>query len=218
MRDIYRRYVFSDEQRKIALTLNLDIPAHDNSGKHTDLPIRYFTVAEFLQMAEAGVFDPDDRVELMDGIVLDMKPIRKPHGARISIVLQVLMDQIPRNIMKYSRSTIRLDDGSAPEPDIALLTPNASLDRENIPGAEDILLIIEIADSTLPRDRTDKARRYAQSGIPELWILILASEEIKVHRQPAPEGYAGVQSYRRGDALTIQALPGIQLTVDELLQ
>ena len=127
------------------------------------------------------------------------------------------MDKVPRNIMKYSQSTIRLNDGSGPEPDIALLTPQASIDRENIPRPEDILLVIEIADSSLRADRGDKARRYAASGIPELWVFVLDADEIEVSRQPTPGGYADVQVRRRGDTLTIQELPGVQLAVAELL-
>ena len=218
MRDVIGRYVFSDEQRRIARKLKLDLPAQAHTGERKGLPPRKFIVEEFVRMGEAGIFDPDGRVELIDGVVFEMAPIGKPHGARISIVLQELMDKIPRNIMKYSQSTIRLNDGSGPEPDIALLTPEASLDRENIPRPEDILLIIEIADSSLRTDRNDKARGYAESRIPELWIFVLADDEIEVHRQPTPEGYADVQRYRRGDTLTIQALPGVRLAADELLQ
>ena len=154
MRDVIGRYAFSDEQRRIARKLKLNIPAQGRIGEHKGLPLGKFTVEEFVRMGEAGIFDPDGRVELIDGVIFEMAPIGKPHGARISIVLQELMDKIPRNIMKYSQSTIRLNDGSGPEPDITLLTPAASLDRENIPRPEDILLIIEIADSTLPREQS----------------------------------------------------------------
>ena len=217
MRDVIGRYVFSDEQRRIALKLKLDIPAHSHIADHKGPPPRKFTVEEFVRMGEAGIFEPDCRVELIDGVILEMAPIGKPHGARISIVLQALMDAVPRNIMKYSQSTIRLNDGSGPEPDIALLTPQASMDRENVPGPEDILLIIEIADSSLRIDRNQKARRYAESGIPELWIFVLDADEIEVHRQPTPDGYADMQTYRRGDTLTIQELPGVELAVEDLL-
>ena len=217
MRDVIGRYKFTTEQHKLAQTLNLDVPVWQYGGEQKGLPPRKFTVEEFVRMGEAGIIEPDGRVELIDGVIFEMAPIGKPHGARISIVLQALMDKVPRDFMKYSQSTIRLNDGSGPEPDIALLTPEASLDRENIPRPEDILLIIEIADSTLPRDQREKARRYAQSDIPELWIFVLASDEIEVSRQPTPEGYADVQTYRRGDTLTIQALPDVRLTVDELL-
>lgn len=107
---------------------------------------------------------------------------------------------------------------TGPEPDIALLTPEASRDAENIPRPEGVLLVVEVAGSSLRTDRGGKARRYAQNGIPELWIFILASDEIKVCRQPTPEGYAYVRRYRRGDTLTIQALPDVRLAVDDLLQ
>ena len=217
MRDIIGRYVFSDEQRRIAQVKKMEIPSGGETGNSKGLPTRKFSVEEFVRMGEAGVFETGVRVELIDGVIFEMAPIGKPHGARISIVLQVLMDKVPRNIMKYSQSTIRLNDGSGPEPDIALLTPRASLDRENVPRPEDILLIIEIADSTLPRDRGEKARHYAESGIPELWVFVLDTDEIEVSRQPTPDGYAEVQTYRRGDMLTIQELPDIELAVDDLL-
>lgn len=215
MRKTIGRYKFSERQR-LAL-VNAGLLPSDSTRKSTTLASRKFSIDEYIGMAEIGVLGKEDRVELVDGVVVEMAPIGKPHGARISIVLQVLMDEVPRNIMKYSQSTIRLNDGSGPEPDIALLTPQASLDRENVPLPEDILLIIEIADSTLPRDRREKARRYAESSIPELWILIVQTEEIEVHRQPGPDCYANVQVYRRGDTLTIQELPDIDLAVDDLL-
>ena len=91
------------------------------------------------------------------------------------------------------------------------------MDRENIPGPEDILLVIEIADSSLRADRNRKAQRYAASGIPELWIFVIETDDIEVSRQPTPDGYADVQVYRRGDTLSIQELPGIELRVDDLM-
>ena len=215
MRKTIGRYKFSHSQQLALVDAGL-LPS-DLFRKSRPLASRKFSVDEYMGMVDIGVLSKDDRVELVDGVIVEMAPIGKPHGARISIVLQALMDIVPRNIMKYSQSTIRLDDGSGPEPDIALLTPIASMDRENIPGPEDILLVIEIADSSLRADRNQKARRYAASGIPELWIFVLETDEVEVSRQPTPDGYADVQVYRRGDTLTVQELPGIQFTVDDLL-
>ena len=216
MRKMIGRYKFSDSQQLALVHAGL-LPS-DLSRKSRPLVSRKFSVDEYMGMVDIGVLSKDDRVELVDGVIVEMAPIGKPHGARISIVLQALMDIVPRNIMKYSQSTIRLDDGSGPEPDIALLTPLASMDRENIPGPEDILLVIEIADSSLRADRNQKARRYAASGIPELWIFVLETDEVEVCRQPTPEGYADVQVYHRGDTLTIQELPDVRIAVGELLQ
>lgn len=218
MRDVIGRYKFSEEQREIAQSLKPAIHVAQYSGERKGQPARKFTVEEFVRMAEAGIFDLDHRVELIDGVVMEMAPIGKPHGNRVSDIVEALVPKKPGNVRIYIGSTIRLDDGTGPQPDIALLTPESSRDEENIPRPKDILLIVEVADSTLRTDRNDKAKRYAQSGIPEMWILIVASEEIEVRRQPTPEGYADVQHYRRGETLTIQALPDVRVAVDDLLQ
>ena len=217
MRDVIGRYEFTAEQDKLAQTLKLDVQARQNSGEQKGLPPRKFTFEEFMQMAEVGIFDPDDRVELIDGVIFEMAPIGRPHGRRTHRIARLLGRILPDEVEISIQSTIRLNDVYSPEPDIALLTPEASLDGENVPRPEDILLIIEIADSTLPRDRREKARRYAQSGIPELWIFVLETDEIEVSRRPTPEGYADVRVYRRGDTLAILELPGVELAVDELL-
>lgn len=218
MRDVIGRYVFSDEQRKIAQKLKLDIPVQGYIGEHKELLTRKFTVEEFVRMGEAGIFEPDVRVELIDGVIVEMSGTGRPHARRTHRIARLFGRILPEDVEVSVQSTIRLNDWSGPEPDIALLSPEASLDGENIPSPEDILLIAEVADSSLRIDRGNKARRYAESGIPELWVFVLADDEIEVHRQPTPEGYADAQRYRRGDTLTIEALPGVRLAVDDLLQ
>jgi Uma2 family endonuclease len=218
MRDVIGRYVFNDEQRKIALTLKLDVPTQGYIGGHKELPARKFTVEEFVRMGEAGIFEPDIRVELIDGVIVEMSGTGRPHARRTHRITRLFGRILPDDIEVSVQSTIRLNDWSGPEPDIALLSPEASLDGENIPSPEDILLIAEVADSSLRIDRGEKARRYAENGIRELWIFVLADGEIEVHRQPTPEGCADVQRYRRGDALTILALPDVRLAADDLLQ
>ena len=217
MRDVIGRYAFSDEQRKIAQKLKFEIPTQVSMEGHKGLPPRKFTVDEFVRMGEAGIFEPDIRVELIDGVIVEMSGTGRPHARRTHRITRLFGRILPEDIEVSVQSTIRLDDWSGPEPDIALLSPEASLDGENIPRPEDILLIAEVADSSLRIDRGDKARRYAESGIPELWIFVLERDEIEVYRQPTPEGYADVQVYRRGCTLTIQELPGIELAVDDLL-
>ncbi len=218
MRNVIGQYKFTDEQRRIAKTLNLDIPAQDYVGERKGLPAGRFTVDEFVRMAGEGIFDPGARLELADGVVVEMAPTGRPHGRRTHRIARMFGRILPDSMEVSVQSTIRLNDWTGPEPDIALLTPEASADEANIPGPQDILLIVEVSDSNVTTDRGEKARRYAQSGIPELWILIVATGEVEAHRQPTPEGYANVQLYRRGDMLTIQELPGVTVAVDELLQ
>ena len=176
-----------------------------------------FTLNQYVQMAETGILTSDDQTELIDGMVMQMSPIGRPHSYRVSHLAQTFIRILPHNIGVHLGSTIRLLDQTAPQPDLALLTPQASQDRQNIPGPQDILLIVEVAGSSLQTDRHSKAQRYAQSNIPELWIFPLEAPEIQVHRHPTPTGYAHTQTYRPNQILTIQALPQIQLTTNQLL-
>ena len=215
MRSIIGKYKFSAGQYRAMNKAGI-IPT-DPPKKAPDLMSRRFTVDEYMRMAEVGVLDSDDRVELIDGVITEMAPTGRPHGRRTHRIARMFGRIVPEDVEISIQSTIQLNDHSAPEPDIALLNRRASLDKENIPRAEDILLVVEVAESSLRSDRGPKARRYAQSGIPELWIFDLADGEIEVSRQPTPQGYADIRRYRPGDTLTIQALPEIRLTVDQLL-
>ncbi len=214
MREIIGRYKFSPAQ--LRLMVKFGIALVDTIEK-AHSPAYKFTVGEFVRMAETGILDSDARVELMDGVIIEMAPTGRPHGRRTHRIARMFGRVVPEDVEISVQSTIRLNDWTGPEPDIALLNPQASLDEENIPRAEDVLLIVEVADSTLRIDRGDKARRYAESGILELWIFVLADGEIEVCRQPAAEGYADVRRFRRGDMLAPLRLPEIRLAVDELL-
>lgn len=215
MRDIIGPYQFSARQlEKMARVYALPT---GNREKNLRQKSKTFVVDEYIKMVELGVLYSDDRVELIDGVIIKMAPTGRPHGRRTHRIARMFGSIVPEDVEISIQSTIQLNDHSAPEPDIALLNRRASLDEENIPRAEDILLVVEVAESSLRSDRGPKARRYAQSGIPELWIFILADGEIEVSRQPTPQGYADIRRYRPGDTLTIQALPEIRLTVDQLL-
>ena len=215
MRKAIGRYKFSESQQ-LAL-VNAGLLTLDAAGKSRPLASRKFTVDELVRMADLGILDSDVRVELIDGVLLEMAPTGRPHGNGVSNIARAFWEKCPRNAQVYLGSTVRLSDDTGPQPDVALLRPEASFESENVPRAEDILLVVEVAGSSLRTDRGEKARRYAQSGIPELWIFVLEADEVEVSRQPTPEGYADVQIYRRGDTLTIQELPEVRIAVDELL-
>ncbi len=215
MRDVKGRYKFSESQERVLTEAGL-LPSK-STAKPLTAASRKFTVDEYMQMVDIGVLGKEDRVELVDGVILEMAPVGRPHELRVNRLVRLFIHAVPENVEVNIQGTIRLNDLSGPEPDIALLTPQASMDVVNIPDSEGIILVVEVAGSSLQRDRGEKARRYAESGIPELWIFMLESDEIEVSRQPTPDGYADVQVYRRGDTLTIQELPGILFRVDDLL-
>ena len=215
MRDVKGRYKFTESQHGVLAEAGL-LPSK-STVKSVATSTRKFTVDEYMQMVKIGVLGKEDRVELVDGVILEMAPVGRPHELRVNRLVRRFIRAVPENVEVSIQGTIRLNDLSGPEPDIALLTPQASMDSVNIPSPEGIILVVEVAGSSLRTDRGEKARRYAASGIPELWIFILDTDEIEVSHQPTPEGYTDVQVYRRGDTLTIQGLPGIQFTVDDLL-
>lgn len=215
MREVKGRYEFSESQQRVLAEAGL-LPSK-SATKSLVAASRKFTVDEYMQMVELGVLGKEDRLELVDGVILEMAPVGRPHELRVNRLVRLFILAVPENVEVNIQGTIRLSDLSGPEPDIALLTPQASMDVVNIPSSQGIILVVEVAGSSLQRDRGEKARRYAESGIPELWIFLLENDEIEVSRQPTPNGYADVQVYRRSDTLTIQDLPGIRLAADDLL-
>ena len=207
MRQTIGPYPFTPTQRRALHHAGITPRAHPQK----------FTITEYVRMAETGILTSDDQTELIDGIIMQMAPTGRPHANRLSQIAKVFIENIPRSIQAHLGSTIRLPNQTAPQPDLALLTPQASQDRQNIPGPADILLIIEIAAPSPHPDRQTKAQRYAQSNIPELWIFPLESQEIQVHRHPTPQGYTDIQIYRPNQTLTIPTLPQITLTTNQLL-
>ena len=215
MRKTIGRYKFTESQHKVLAEAGLLSPK--STARSAAASQRKFTVDEYMQMVDLGVIGKEDRLELVDGVILEKAPVGRPHELRVNRLVRLFVRTVPENVEVSIQGTVRLNDLSGPEPDIALLTPDASQDTVNLPSPEGVILVVEVAGSSLRTDRREKARRYAQSGIPELWIFVLETDEVEVSRQPTPQGYAHVQTYRRGDTLTIQELPGVSLAVDRLL-
>ena len=179
---------------------------------------RKFTVEEFYRMVPACILGEDTLEELIDGDVMVRALKTGHHSHAISDLFRLFISGIAPGFCPIIQCPIRLDRYNEPVADMALLAGDS--DSEEHPGPQDVLLVIEIADTPdeVEYDRNIKLSLYASYGIPELWIFVLADDAIEVHRQPTPEGYADVQRYRRGDTLTIQALPGARLAADDLLQ
>ena len=179
---------------------------------------RKFTVDEYYRMAEVGVLQPDERVELINGDITLMAPIGPEHVWSVnrwnSNFAQLVVEG---RLIVQIQSPVLLGDNSQPEPDVALLTPQA----QSYPGAlatpENILLVIEVSDTTLAYDRGVKLILYAQANIPETWIMNLDENCIEAFTEPGPEGYAQHTIYRRGDTVSPSTLPDVEFAVDDLL-
>lgn len=174
------------------------------------------TVEIYHLMAEKGAFGPEDRVELIGGKIFDMSPIGSLHARCVNFLNAFLGRVLQEEYILNVQNPIILDDESEPEPDLAVLRHVADFYKDELPGAGEVKLIIEIADSSVEFDRNIKLRRYAMAGIAESWLIDLINERVEVHTRPEPDGYAQVKVFRRGENAVSATLPSIDLPVDDI--
>ena len=177
---------------------------------------RRFTRAEYYRMAEAGILGEDDRVELIEGEILQMSPIGDRHTAFIINLNQRLVLRLAGLALVSIQSPVVLTEDTEPQPDLAVLRLRAVPYKERGARAEDVLLLIEVADSSLAYDRTTKLRLYAAAGIPEYWIVDCTTESVEIYRNPGPTGYRDVTRATGTATLTLQAFPDVELTTTEI--
>jgi Uma2 family endonuclease len=175
-----------------------------------------FTVADYHRMAEAGILGEDSRVELIRGQIVDMAPIGAPHLGMVVRLNRLLTIRLAGLAVVSPQNPVRLDDGSEPEPDLAVLKPRADDYGTATPRPNEVLLLIEVSDSTLKDDRDVKVPLYAECGIPECWLVDLAGRAVEVYRQPQDGRYTEVQRIGAAGTLEIGALPGVALAVSAL--
>ena len=178
---------------------------------------RYFTVAEYHRMAEAGILPEDDRVELIEGEILRMSPIGSRQAASVKRLNTLLSGLIRQNAIVSVQDPIILNDYSEPEPDIALVRPRNDFYAQGHPTAADVMLVIEIADTSVDYDRLIKLPAYARSGIPELWIANLPHDVVEAYAEPVDGAYQRTRLYKRGESISPQLLPNIVIEVESIL-
>ncbi|MEC4984219.1 MAG: Uma2 family endonuclease [Oscillatoria sp. PMC 1068.18] len=181
--------------------------------------IRLWTVAEYHKMAEVGILQPDEPVELIAGqIIRKMSPQNSPHAAAITRSDRVLRNLLPQNITIRIQLPLQLNNYSEPEPDLAVVKRDFLDYDDRHPTAAEVYLIIEIADSTLKTDREVKALSYASSGISDYWILDLNNRQLRVFRQPREDGYQSEVILTENNSISPLAFPNLKLTVAEMLR
>jgi hypothetical protein len=178
---------------------------------------RRFTREEYHRMAEAGILHEDDRVELIEGEIVQMTPIGRRHAACVAELNRLLVPMVGQRALLWPQNPITLPDDTEPQPDIVLLRPRADRYLQDDARPEDVLLLVEVADTSQRYDRLVKLPLYGRAGVPEVWIVDLPGEVIEVHRRPAPSGYAQVERLGRGGAVAPAAFPDIVLPVDAIL-
>jgi Uma2 family endonuclease len=182
----------------------------------TTLPARRkIDVDAYHRMAEAGILAPDERVELIDGEILQMVPIGSEHGSVTSSLVQRFVLALRERAFVTGSMPLRLDALNEPEPDVLVLRPRSDRYRDALPGPADVLLVVEVAKSSLDYDRRVKAPLYAAAGVAELWIVDLVNRRIEVHREPGADGYGRIDAHATG-TLAPAALAMARVDVDEL--
>jgi len=172
---------------------------------------RPITAAEYHRMGEVGILGEHDRVELIEGELVAMSPIGTYHIGTVIKLSHELVQAVGDRALVSVQNSVRLDDLSEPEPDFALLKPRPDFYRDAHPTPADVLLLIEVADSSLNYDRAVKRTLYARHGIPELWIIDLAAGEVEICRDPQPNGYATTHRVGRDGTLEPELLPGVRI-------
>lgn len=175
------------------------------------------SVDDFHRMAEAGILSGDDRVELIEGELIDMAPIGTRHAACIRGLIQALAGISASVALLDVQNPLRLGSGSEPQPDLMLLRPRVNRYANAHPGPEDVLLLIEVSDTTLAYDRRIKLPLYARHGVPEVWIVDLEGEVVEVFRSPTSAGYAETLRLQRDAALSPALVSNVDVRVSNLL-
>lgn len=177
-------------------------------------PSHRFTIEDYKQMVEHGILTEHDRVELIRGEIKDKMTVGERHAACVKRLNRLLGKLVGERALVSVQDPVRLAD-SEPEPDVALLRPREDFYAAGKPEAGDVLLVIEVADTTLDFDRQVKCAMYAEAGIVEYWIVNLVDDRLEVHRQPRADGtYVDLCSLRRGDNIEVW---GMKLAVADVL-
>ena len=179
-------------------------------------PTRPFTVQEYHKLGEVGILHEDDRIELLNGELVIMAPIGIRQIKAIRRLNRVLSRNYADHCIVDVKNPVWIDGHSEPQPDILLLRPEAD-EREHSPQPEDVLLLVEVAESSLHYDRNDKLAAYARNGIAEYWIVNLVRNEVIIHRDPAGAEYRSVTTARAGDRVAPLAFPETPIEVSEIL-
>ena len=176
-----------------------------------------FDVDAYYRLAEIGILKPDERVELIEGQIIQKAHITPPHAACTARLNMFLHERMSQSAIVSIHNPVRLNEYSEPEPDVALLRRRADFYAEAHPKPADTLMIIEVADATVDFDRKVKVPLYARSAIPEVWLIDLQQETIELYAQPMGGAYQIQRQARRGAQLTAETIPQLSLDVDAVL-
>ena len=184
--------------------------------------LRRFSRAEYVKMAEGGIFAPGEHTELIEGEIFEMSPQKSSHATTVMIVADALRSVFTRGYVVRTQVPLDLNEISEPEPDVIIVSGTQRDYKDAHPTTA--LLVVEVSDTTLAYDRNYKASLYAKAGIADYWIVNLMQRRLEVYRAPKPiadmlfgYGYGQIMYYMEGDEVTPLAAPQSKIAVTELL-
>jgi Uma2 family endonuclease len=179
-------------------------------------PTRYkLSIEDYHKLGEAGILNEDSRVELIEGELIEMAPIGVAHMRSVNRLNRLLINAVGNAAVVSVQNPVILPPRSEPQPDFALLKPGAE-NAAHVPHPDDVLLIIEVADTTLSYDRKTKLPLYARAGIAEAWIVDVQAQTVEAYRSPGESGYAESVVHRRGESAAPALLPAAVIEIDAI--
>jgi Uma2 family endonuclease len=176
---------------------------------------RLFTVDEYHRMGEAGILGDDERVELIEGEIVQMAPIGTRHLGCVINANRLFVTRLGDRAVISPQNPVVILPRSEPQPDLVLLRPGDVSYSHKRPASEDVLLAVEVADTTVRFDRLVKGRLYARAGITEFWLCLVADGAIEVYREPRAESYASVTVHGAGEVVSPLAFPDVSFAVSD---
>jgi Uma2 family endonuclease len=183
----------------------------------TEVTKKRFTVEEYYKMDEAGILTPEDRTELIDGEIIEVTKMGPRHASVLSRVTRLFVKLFNGKALLRAQLPFPINDYTEVQPDAALFKPQADYYGSAHPGAADVLLVLEIADSSLKYDRDMKLKVYAAANVPEVWIADLRGDSLLVFRDPSSRTYKTSLGFKREESISCLAFPDIRFSVQELL-
>ncbi len=182
----------------------------------TELLKRQFSIHDYHQMVVAGILGEDERVELIEGEIVQMSPIGVRHASCVKRLIKLFSQSLGDRAIVAIQNPVVLNNLSEPQPDLALLKPRNDFYAAGHPQPQDILLLVEVADTTIESDRAIKIPLYASSGICEVWLVDVNELVIEVFREPTANSYQNMQKFHQGE-IFVQAFPNVGFAVEKIL-
>ena len=176
--------------------------------------VRPLRRVEYDRLVEEGFFGEDEKIELLEGVIVQMTPQGIGHAAAIERLTHLLVLALAPRARVRVQLPYAASDISEPEPDLAVVPPGQPEDSH----PDRALLLIEVADSSLAKDRRVKTRIYAAAGVPEYWVVDVAGRTIEVRSDPGEDAYRRIRVARAGETIRLQAFPDVEIAVSDILR